>query len=279
MHSTGKELENAVEQIEQFIFNSNPALTEAEIRLEKRKIIISNGTKHEIDIYAEINLGSGYNSTFIFECKDWSKPVGKNEIIVFIEKIKVTIAQKGFFIAKSFTKDAVAQAKNDNRLQLIYMDTDFAINHFPNLIVNSTHLNTVTINALTDDNTFIERRSLNTKETIIRHYGQESNFSDFFLPIVRPLALERIKNEPVKSMSIGEYPYSYSTVLDFSGKGILADDFELGKLNVTINFDLRISEAKILSKFDIKTRGRIVSFEPIESADGTINISFIEAAI
>jgi hypothetical protein len=75
--------------------------------------------KHEIDLWVSVAIAKGYNSIFIFECKNWEDKVSKNEIIVFSEKIDVTNAQKGFFVAKSFTKDAVAQAAKDARRQLL----------------------------------------------------------------------------------------------------------------------------------------------------------------
>jgi hypothetical protein len=44
---------------------------------------------------------------------------GKNEIIVLSEKIDAAGATKGFLVAKSFTKDAHAQAAKDTRLTLL----------------------------------------------------------------------------------------------------------------------------------------------------------------
>ena len=66
-----------------------------------------------------IDVGGGYNSFFIFECKNWQEAVGKNEIIVFSEKADAVQAQGGFFVAKSFTADAQAQAKKNPRITLL----------------------------------------------------------------------------------------------------------------------------------------------------------------
>lgn len=75
--------------------------------------------RHEIDIWVSVDLGRGYTALFIFECKNWIESVGKNEIIVFSEKIRAVQAQSGFFVAKSFTGDAEAQAALESRITLL----------------------------------------------------------------------------------------------------------------------------------------------------------------
>ncbi len=96
--------------IETTILKASPALTENRFTIENKKIIVAEGVRHEIDILVSVDLSNGYEATFVFECKNWEEKVGKNEIIVFSEKIKATQAQKGFFVARSFTADAQAQA-------------------------------------------------------------------------------------------------------------------------------------------------------------------------
>jgi hypothetical protein len=119
----GNALEDAVHLIERTILQNNPATKDAVITIEPKKIIIRDGVKHEIDIFITIDNGKGYESIFIFECKNWEKAVGKNEIVVFSDKINAVQAQKGFFIAKSFGKYAVAQAKKDKRIELLIAST------------------------------------------------------------------------------------------------------------------------------------------------------------
>src|SRR5260370_2401213 len=55
----------------------------------------------------------------MFECKNWREVDGKNEIIIFSEKIDVSSATSGCFVAKSYTSDAVNQAKQDPRITLL----------------------------------------------------------------------------------------------------------------------------------------------------------------
>ena len=115
----GRELENAVHAIESVILQSSPTLHDKAFNIEARKRITVGGVHHEIDIFVTVEVAKGYKSTFVFECKNWEDAVGKNELIVFSEKIDATSAQRGFFVAKSFTKDAAAQAQKDPRITLL----------------------------------------------------------------------------------------------------------------------------------------------------------------
>ena len=75
----GNALESAVAAIEKHILDTSPALREKTFFIEGKKIITVDGVHHEIDFYVTIDLGAGYRSVFIFECKNWQDPVGKNE--------------------------------------------------------------------------------------------------------------------------------------------------------------------------------------------------------
>ena len=107
----GDALEAAVAAIERHILGTSPRLSEKTFLIESKKRIFVNGVHHEIDIFVTIDPGGGYKSVFIFECKNWEDAVNKNEIVIFAEKVAAAQAQRGFFVAKSFTKDADAAEK------------------------------------------------------------------------------------------------------------------------------------------------------------------------
>ena len=115
----GNALEQAVEAIETAILRSFPGYTENTFRIESKKILTVGGVRHEIDIYVAVDLGNRYTAVFVFECKNWLEKTGKNEIIIFAEKVKVSNAQRGFFVAKSYPRDATAQAQVDPRIELL----------------------------------------------------------------------------------------------------------------------------------------------------------------
>src|SRR5215470_1031252 len=117
----GDALEDAVYMIERAILGADPDAVDSPIKIERKKIIKVQGVRHEIAIYITINNGKGYLSTFIFECKNWKNKVDKDEIIVFARKVAVVRATKGFFIARRFTSDAIAQAERDG-IELLTAD-------------------------------------------------------------------------------------------------------------------------------------------------------------
>ncbi len=118
-HEKGNALELAVRAIELAILRASPSYSEKTFYIESNKVMTVTGIRHEIDIWVRVDLGSAYDALFIFECKNWQDKVSKNDIIIFGEKIKAAQAQKGFFVARSFTTDAIAQAAKDPRIQLL----------------------------------------------------------------------------------------------------------------------------------------------------------------
>ncbi|MCZ6581111.1 MAG: restriction endonuclease, partial [Nitrospirae bacterium] len=115
----GDRLEAAVKAIESAIINSDHCAREGSYAIESKKLIVVNGVRHEIDLFVTATLARGYVSVFIFECKNWQSSVSKNDLIVFSEKIKASGAQRGFFVARSYSRDAQAQAKTDPRISLL----------------------------------------------------------------------------------------------------------------------------------------------------------------
>lgn len=116
----GHALELAVHAIEAVILASSPSSQGQPFTVERRKTVTVSDVHHEIDIYVTMGAAKGYESIFIFECKNWADPVGKNDVIILSEKIGAAVAQRGYFVAKQFTKDARAQAAKDPRITLLY---------------------------------------------------------------------------------------------------------------------------------------------------------------
>ena len=121
----GNLLEAAVELIERAVVKGNVAFDKCEVVIEPKKRIRVSGVQHEIDLHVAMKPGNGYDSVFIFECKNWEDKVGKNEIIIFSTKIDASNATRGFFVARGYTKDAEAQARQDPRMELLLADTSF----------------------------------------------------------------------------------------------------------------------------------------------------------
>jgi hypothetical protein len=75
-----------VRLIQQTLLASDPKLKDSKFSIEANKIAVVGGTRHEIDLFVKTLPDSAYESTCIFECKDWKDPVGKNEVMVLAGK-------------------------------------------------------------------------------------------------------------------------------------------------------------------------------------------------
>jgi len=128
----GSALEGAVLTIESAILRASPAYSDKAFKIKARHIATVDDVRHEVDIWVKVDLGPGYSSVFLFECKNWSNKVEKNEVIIFSEKVRVLGAQRGFFVAREYTKDARAQAALDTRVELMDVEEEqFTDLHVP----------------------------------------------------------------------------------------------------------------------------------------------------
>ena len=83
----GDSLEAAVHSIEETILRLAPGFAEGTFKILNKQVVVTQGVRHEIDLFVVASMPTGYESTFIFECKNWQSKVGKNEIIVFSENL------------------------------------------------------------------------------------------------------------------------------------------------------------------------------------------------
>jgi hypothetical protein len=93
-------------------------------------------------------MGIGTNLIYIFECKNYTKhKVDKNDIVDFYDKINVLNCQKGYFIAKNYTKDAINKAKEFDRIELLYFSELSKLNGI-NIEIENQFLSEIQINYL-----------------------------------------------------------------------------------------------------------------------------------
>lgn len=115
--NTGKPLENAVRLIQQSILKNQPNLKDGEFTIEANKRVTVKGTRHELDLFVVRHPGTPYEASFVFECKDWKKPVSKNEVIILEAKVNAIAATRGILVAREISKDAAALIEANQRLQ------------------------------------------------------------------------------------------------------------------------------------------------------------------
>ncbi|SRR6266516_384056 len=275
----GDALEKAVQLLEAYILGTNPSTKEAIVTIEPKKIVVVNGVKHEIDIYITIDYGKGYKAIFIFECKNWTKKVDKDEIIVFSKKVEIVRAQTGYFIANSFTRDAEAQAEQDGRLKLLTATEE---------LDTSTHLIAdfhISLNTdVNSHNNFYILRSKEifkpstlTDESFVRYNNEHLLLRTFNERIRQRLIDETMQSVPPIAFVDDACSYKITKSLVFQPPELIIEGQECYRLDMTVEWKTRIIRPSIVSKFDIKTRGRVITYDSGEIPSvGNIQMSFIE---
>lgn len=266
----GNVLEAAVRSIESAIIHSMPGYSDGIFKIEGKKIITVAGVRHEIDVYVTVTHGNGYDSLFIFECKNWTAKVGKNEIIVFIEKIHDSNAHRGFFVARAFTKDAIAQAKRDSRVELlIAKDLDPAIIAAPwgpTLLSTENSKANVTLigteGAL--DGTLIEPKTttfvLDTQSIDLEEFLQKVIFTFSQQAVMRCRApFLTSSGEVCTTANEGVYPLQFGGEYSFEGKAAEVCGQPLLAIRIQGTADLVVEKSVVVSALDIGGRGRVLS--------------------
>jgi hypothetical protein len=258
----GDALELAVAAVEELILRNSPVKP----AFERKKIVNVGGVHHEIDLYVTIDPGAGYKSVFIFECKNWEQPVGKNEVIVFSRKIADVQASKGFIVAKNFTSDAAAAAQLDPRIVLMlareYDPTkDVAPIEFFARFPAMTKME-VLFAKVGSQGLKIETK--NFDEVQAKYRGQPVELKS----CVVAWSLEACDgdimtffNELVPEGVYNRGPISASK--PFQRGELFLDDSEIEKVSFVIEYKVDVVKTRLVSHFEIETRGRFFSFAPI----------------
>lgn len=260
----GNKLEEAVEQIERKIFLSNPSLKESKSYFERKKIIKADGVTHEVDLHIRVDSGNGYESIYIFECKNWEAKVDKNEIIIFSYKINETKATRGFFVAKKFTKDAIAQAKLDKRIELVTAsDLDIDLSIFPEMhtIWEEKNERKIYVKPFYTGEIESGEEFKKFESGKLIYQGKDINPQEFFVNLSDLVVEKRMAEEQTHLLVEGKYKYKHETDFNYKKEELILDGNEIEKIRICVEFEQQVIKSSIVSKFDIHTRGRFLEQE------------------
>jgi hypothetical protein len=258
----GDSLENAVAAIEEVILRSSGM--GAKPVVEKKKRITVNGVHHEIDVYVTANLAPGYKPIFIFECKNWKEAVGKNEIIIFSEKIDASHATSGWFVAKSYTADAVNQARTDPRITLL-VAAEYDPVTGPEVFQLFTRSPEMTIL----DVTMFKRGGMGLNPTPVSIPTAQLECVGH---LVSPLAqfnlwamqvcekdLMAFFDDPVPA---GVYHRVVDNNLNFHAGQVRLNHEDIERLAFHVEYKVTVTPAPVVSHFEVQSRGRCITFAP-----------------
>jgi hypothetical protein len=260
----GDALEDAVRAIETAILRSFPGYSESTFRIEGKKILVAAGVRHEIDIYVSASLGPGYDAVFIFECKNWQAKVSKNEIIVFAEKVKVSNAQRGFFVAKSFTADAEAQAAIDPRLELLLaaeLDPSAVMlpAGFHGIQVGETkaNVNIRGVNA-TPESVAVP---VDFDSALFLLGGADTSLRDYVTDWINQARKDRCGHFPSAGAIEGMHLLEFNDERTFEGGQAVINSCPVKSMELTGTVQVHVAKAVVVSAFEVATRGRFITVQ------------------
>ncbi len=277
-HEKGTALEAVVSAIETLILDSSPSIKAKTHTIESRKRVEAAGVQHEIDLHVTTEVAQGYRAVFIFECKNWKDKVDKNEIIVFSEKIKICNAQYGYFVAKSFTSDAEAQAKKDPRIIL-----KLVTEHDPASTILPFGFN-YTFQTPTAVKVKYKRRGSTSAEGQKLEIGSATGVLNGVLTDLGPLANqwateainESMRTFPSGTLPDGLYERSCHSTRDFEEGQFTVNGIDIGAVDLEVTFQIRLKWPVVTSHFEVDGRGRVISLEGFTYGDASINkVEFI----
>jgi hypothetical protein len=269
----GNALEAAVLAIEELILHTSPNVKEKTYLIESKKIINVGGVRHEIDLFVTFELGPGYNPVYIFECKNWQDAVGKNEIIVFAEKINAAGAQRGFFVAKSFTADAIAQANKEPRMELVVAaEHDPAGTILPfgyhSTFTKPTHITAVFTKWGAQGTKFVK---YDLSRAVATLNGSPVNLLEYMNAWVTEAMNESMRTFPSGTLVDGTYRRECVAERKFVEGLFIVNDTNIQTGTITLQFEIHLVRPAVKSHFEINRRGRVISFEAHTVGDATIN--------
>lgn len=255
----GNDLEQAVRAIEDAILRTAPGYAEGTFKIQGNKVLVHDGVRHEIDVFVTATLAAGYEATFIFECKNWNAKVGKNELIIFSEKVAVSGAQRGFFVAKTFTKDAQAQAKKDARIQLLTASHFEPVTRvqFPQLHllnVTATHAN-VEIRGFSVNGTLKEMQ-LGGKAIVI--HGTSTPADEYIQQMIVRARDARLNTPATQVFGEGAHEIAFCETAEFNEGDAFIEEKPIKTIGINGTAQFEIVVGSVLSVYEVQSRGRML---------------------
>ena len=265
----GSALERAVRLIQEAILESDPKLRGSRFTIEKNKIVEVAGVHHEIDVYVKTLPDSAFESVLIFECKDWKKPVNKNEVMILAGKVDAIRANCGFLVARRLTKDAAAQVKSNQRIRFIQcsheirgafdgLDVLDSVHNTDHASIGLKHRGVPPVELPPKIEIAAVKCRLNGQAVDIQAYANQC---------IHQIVAADYKANSAKYLNEGTHPSAGDIRIDFTPGQFTVNDEDIEWMTVEVRFTVTIRKRKIVSKFELEGHGAVFSYA--EEEDGT----------
>ncbi len=259
----GDALEDAVAAIEEVILQSSVGLGRKPL-IEKKKKITVDGVRHEIDVAVTADLAPGYKALFIFECKNWKEAVNKNEIIIFSKKIDVSGATSGCFVAKSYTSDAVNQAKQDPRVTLLLaaehnlQSGDEVFQFF----TRTPEMTKLDVTVLKPGSLRLDPKPVIIDTANLKCFGEPAHLRTHLLEWSKEVCHEDLMKFFDETVPAGIYHRRVDGDLRFPAGAVSLNDEAVERLTFHVEYKVTVTAVPVVAYFEVKSRGKCITFAP-----------------
>lgn len=269
-NDVGRMLEDAVYLIEKSILESLPEYREDLFTLEPRKRVIVDGVTHEFDLWIKADRPHGYESIFVFECKNRRAPVTKNDILVFSAKLRAVQATRGFIVSTAFSRDARAQAVKDERLTLVTVETVSAANpswlaarfYVPQTFDTYLEIKSHTGEYVSD----WPQEGFDRAHIVVA--GKNIPFREYMQGWLAELLNAQNTRLLTAGLSAGLYSWTFIEERKFKPGKFVLGDRQISRLELVVKGSTAIVEPMLQVRFDVATRGRAHVLVPVEYPNG-----------
>lgn len=265
----GKELEWAIQWLEEHIAERQAVSHTANRTIQVNKHIKVAGVRHEIDVWVEEIRDIPPNFVYIFECKNWKKKVGKKVLPDFAKKIEDVGATHGFLVAPGFTKDAENLAKQYNRLTLLRADTD------PSKLLSRIYASftTIKINNLSLTVSYRDTRLNQTIEnTTATLSGQLIDLNTYCHGLAAKQAQSVSKSDNKLIMLSGNHRAPINLSYSCHRGELIIDGHDVNWFSIEGSFSYLNQPFTIERFYNVETRGYVSSFGGVH-AEGIGKVS------
>jgi hypothetical protein len=273
--AVGDRLEDAVELIERQMLREYES--QGKVTFERNKVAIIDGARYEADLLVGIRHPVGYETTYLFECKNWKRVAGKNEVVKVNDAIEAFGAQRGYLVAKRFSKDAKAkQHKCPRVLFLLASEMSTLIPH--PFVRTITMLASAQIRAtfsvrLPDE----EEAPPLTPTSVVRHGGVERMASDWLQPIANAMiAAGRGKN--TGPLAEGKHLLVEEETYGFKKGELFVDGYACAGVRIHVEQPFWCAPATTSMKFAIEGRGEAVQLKSTIHNWGEVTLSLVSTS-
>jgi hypothetical protein len=256
-HEKGRYLETKVAELLKAVFEYDHKLKTSDFEIKLRHTVHVMGVPYEIDVWIETAKSSApYHSLFVYECKNWKAPVGKEVVSSLAEKVEAVGATRGFLVAHRFTKHAYQLVKLKPRIQLLECSEEFS--NF--LQISGSHVArhplklTLTAHARYVSEPFMDEQ--NPAGVAIQLNGESIPFPQFQDGLLRRFFGEYEQADPIFSRHRANHFAQFRSLFPYYEGQLLMNQVEIAHLVVDGSFFVYFKPMQLVSKFELKGMGR-----------------------